>query len=64
MSEAAIPKVIVDYVRRCVEGKEGTLPFTQRSVSLEDAYYSKVTKQYIVGSGILLFLMEITLSIV
>jgi DNA replicative helicase MCM subunit Mcm2 (Cdc46/Mcm family) len=62
MSEAAIPKVIVDYVRRCVEGKEGTLPFTQRSVSLEDAYYSKVTKQYIVGSGIVVKQEATTLS--
>ncbi|SVC72117.1 uncharacterized protein METZ01_LOCUS324971, partial [marine metagenome] len=52
MSNGDIPSEISEYVRRCVEGIEGTLPFSARTVSLEAAYYSKVTKQYVTGSGI------------
>ena len=52
MSKSDIPSEITEYVRRCVDGIEGTLPFSERTVSLESAYYSKVTKQYVTGSGI------------
>jgi DNA replicative helicase MCM subunit Mcm2 (Cdc46/Mcm family) len=52
MSNSDIPSEIAEYVSRCVEGVEGTLPFSKRTVSLEGAYYSKVSKNYITGSGI------------
>ena len=52
MSKSDIPSEITEYVKRCVDGIEGTLPFAKRTVTLEAAYYSKVTKQYVTGSGI------------
>jgi len=48
MNESPVPNDLTNFVRACVTGKEGSLPFSKRSVSLEEAYYSKVTKQYIV----------------
>ncbi len=62
MNESPVPNDLTNFVRGCVTGKEGSLPFSKRSVSLEEAYYSKVTKQYIVGSGIVVKQEATTLS--
>lgn len=64
MSKGNIPSEITDYVNRCVDGTEGTLPFAMRTVSLEAAYYSKVTKQYVTGSGIVVKQDANTLSLI
>jgi len=52
MSKGDIHNEILEYVKRCVSGLDGTLPFEKRTVSLEAAYYSKVSKNYVTGSGI------------
>ena len=52
MSKGDIPNEILEYVKRCVSGLDGTLTFEKRTVSLEAAYYSKVSKNYVTGSGI------------
>ncbi len=52
MNESPVPNDLTNFVRGCVTGKEGSLPFSKRSVSLEEAYYSKVTNKNIVRTGI------------
>ena len=49
-----IPNPITTFVKDAVDGVHTGRPFTDRAVSLESAYYSQVTGQYITGSGICL----------
>ncbi len=49
-----IPKPITAFVNECVFGAKSGRPYRTRSVSLENGYYSQVTGEYAVGSGICL----------
>ena len=51
---ADIPKEIITFAKDCVSGKHTNRPYTDRSISLEEAYYSQVTGKYITGTGICL----------
>ena len=57
-----IPNPITSFVKDAVDGVHTGRPFTDRAVSLESAYYSQVTGQYITGSGICLKLESGPLS--
>ena len=51
---ADIPKDITTFAQDCVSGKHTNRPYTDRSVSIEGAYYSQVTGEYVTGTGICL----------
>jgi hypothetical protein len=51
---ADIPKEIITFAKDCVNGTHTNRPYTDRSISLEEAYMSQVTGQYITGTGICL----------
>ena len=49
-----IPPSILKFVKECVKGTQSNRPYSDRSISLEEAYYAQVGKEYITGTGICL----------
>lgn len=49
-----IPPSILKFVKECVNGTQSNRPYSDRSISLEEAYYAQVGKEYITGTGICL----------